>query len=191
MINIGNIEGKVGNNQLAGDVTLNGKFLPAGQVSFDFPDLKLLAGLAGQSASGGISGKVALDNTSDKLGLSLTAKSDSVTFSDITARAINADIAVSDAAALKASGSINVGSVAVAGKTVSDIALTASNAGSSTDFNLSAKYENDPVEIAASVVRGQTMEIDLTKLEGSPMALALSLAEPGRIVVSNLSLIHI
>lgn len=185
MINIGDIEGKVGNNQLAGDVTLNGKFLPAGQVSFDFPDLKLLAGLAGQSASGGISGKVALDNASDKLGLSLTAKSDSVTFSDITARAINADIAVSDAAALKASGSINVGSVAVAGKTVSDIALTASNAGSSTDFNLSAKYENDPVEIAASVVRGQTMEIDLTKLEGSPMALALSLAEPGRIVVSN------
>ena len=184
-IQLKNIAGKVGENTLSGSLALNQSFLPSGGINFSFPNLKLLAGLAGQSASGGISGRIALDNADNKLGVSLNAAGDTITFDTISAKAISADITVADIAALKANGNISVGTITVSGNTISNLALTARNEGSSTTFDLTARYQNDPIEIAASVTRGQTMEIDLTKLEGSPMGLNLNLSEPGKISIAN------
>lgn len=185
LISVAGIRGEVGGNTLSGDITLNARYLPSGKLDFNFPDLKLLAGLAGQDASGSISGNIQLNNANDALAVALQAKSDSVGFGDIRARTINADISVTDIAALKASGSVRVGALALAGKTISNIALTAQNQGDATSFDVSARYENDPVAAAATVRRGDNMEIDLTRLEGTPMALDLRLLEPGRIVISN------
>ncbi|WP_180898634.1 translocation/assembly module TamB domain-containing protein [Martelella soudanensis] len=185
MIEIAGIDGAVGGNTLSGDISLNGKFQPAGGISFDFPDLKLLAGLAGQKADGAIAGRVELDNANDRLGLSIDARSQSVTFSGITARNLDADMTVADIAALKASGKITLGSVAVAGQTVTDITLSASNQDTTTNFDLAARYDGQPVSLEAAVNRGETMEIDLKRLDGSPMGVGLRLLEPGRITIAN------
>lgn len=184
-IEIAGIDGAVGANTLSGDILLNEAFLPAGGISFNFPDLKLLAGLAGQTASGAISGRVELDNANDRLGLSLDAKGGSVTVNGITARNLDADMTISDVAALKASGSVKLGSVAVAGQTVTDIKLTASNEDTTTRFDLAARHDGQPISVQADVKRGNALEISLNRLEGSPMAVALRLMEPARITIAN------
>ncbi len=184
-IEISGIDGAVGGNTLSGDLTLNDSFLPAGGITFDFPDLKLLAGLAGQEASGDISGRIALDNAENRLGLSLNASGDRLSAATVTARNIEADMTLSDLAELKANGKITVGSVSASGQNVSDISLSARNEGTTTSFDLSARYDGQPVNAAAKVTRADTMEIELTRLEGSPMSLALSLAQPARITIAN------
>ena len=184
-IEISGIDGAVGGNTLSGDLTLNDSFLPAGGINFDFPDLKLLAGLAGQEASGDISGRIALDNAENKLGLSLNASGDRLSAATVTARDIEADMTVSDLAELKANGRITVGSVSASGQNISDISLSARNEGTTTSFDLSARYDGQPVNAAAKVTRAETMEIELTRLEGSPMSLALSLAQPARITIAD------
>ncbi|MCD1635094.1 translocation/assembly module TamB [Martelella mediterranea] len=184
-IEIAGIDGAVGKNTLSGDIILNSKFQPAGGISFDFPDLKLLAGLAGQKAEGAISGRVELDNANDRLGLSIDARSDSITTNGVTARNLDADMTVADVAALKASGKITLGSVAVAGQTITDITLSASNQDTTTNFDLAARYDGQPVSLEAAVNRGDTLTVDLKRLEGSPMGLGLRLLEPGRITMAN------
>ncbi|MET3601692.1 translocation/assembly module TamB domain-containing protein [Martelella mangrovi] len=184
-INISGLEGAVGGNTLSGDLTLNESFLPAGGINFDFPDLKLLAGLAGQDASGGISGRIALDNAGNALGLSLDAAGNRLSFSTITAENIDADMTVADLSELKANGKITVGSVSTSGQRVSNIVLSASNEGAQTTFDLSADYDGQPVSTEIRVTRAETMDIEILRLEGSPMSLALKLAEPGRITIAD------
>ncbi|AJY45754.1 translocation/assembly module TamB domain-containing protein [Martelella endophytica] len=184
-IAISGIDGKVGANTLSGDLTLNGEFLPAGGISFDFPDLKLLAGLAGQQASGSLKGRVELDNDGGKLGLSLDASSDRLGFATVSAENLDADVTVADIAELKASGKIAVGTLNASGQSVSNIALTARNDGNSTTFDLAARYQDKPIEAEAVVTRGDTIEIDLQRLSGSPMAVDLRLAQPGHVSIAN------
>ena len=182
---ISGIDGTVGANTFSGDLVLNKAFQPAGGISFDFPDLKLLAGLAGQKAEGAISGRIELDNANDRIGLSIDARGDRLIVNGITANNLDADMTVSDISALKASGKITLGSVTVSGQTLTDITVAARNEGTTTSFDVTARHDGQPVALKADVSRGDTLAITLNQLEGSPMALNLRLLAPARISIAN------
>ncbi len=64
----------IGPNRATGALDLGRDFLPTGKVSFDFPDLSLLAALAGQTVGGDLKGEVAITSSGGKIAADIEAR---------------------------------------------------------------------------------------------------------------------
>ncbi|WP_181409929.1 translocation/assembly module TamB domain-containing protein [Martelella alba] len=185
MINISDIAGKVDGNTLSGAVTLDADYNPKGQITFDLPDLASLAALAGQDASGDLSGNATFDKNKDAISLSVKASSGTLAYGSNSLSKTAIDLTVSDLANLNASGTVTIGSILAAGQSISSLKLEADNAGSRTNLTLGATYDNAPVDLEATVTRGDTLDVDITRLEAAPMALAVKLQKPSHISIDG------
>jgi translocation and assembly module TamB len=56
----------IGKNSISGAINLNAEFLPTGSVTFDLPDLALLAAMAGQTAEGSLKGTADITSADTK-----------------------------------------------------------------------------------------------------------------------------
>jgi translocation and assembly module TamB len=72
-ISVPALKADIGRNTLSGTLALDAQFQPSGQIAFDFPDMALLAALAGQKAEGAIKGTADISSNEGKLDVKVAA----------------------------------------------------------------------------------------------------------------------
>ncbi|MDB5525687.1 MAG: hypothetical protein JWM58_3450 [Rhizobium sp.] len=72
-ISLPSLKATIGPNTLSGAVTLDSRFMPSGRITFDLPDVALLAAMAGQKAEGSVKGTADIASNGGKVDASVVA----------------------------------------------------------------------------------------------------------------------
>lgn len=172
----------IGPNRLTGTLELGPDFLPAGDVSFDFPDLSLLAALAGQTLDGDLKGDITLRSEQGRIAADIDASGSTIRQGNLTISEPKVDLSVTDAAALAAEGDIQASSIISGANRLNGAALSFTRSGSDTDFNLTGSYDNAPVVLRGALEQGaKGLSIDIEELQATPRGLPLSLGAPSSV----------
>ncbi|WFR94940.1 translocation/assembly module TamB domain-containing protein [Rhizobium tumorigenes] len=177
---------EIGDNSLNGWLTLSPGFEPAGSLTFDFPDIGLLAALAGQRAEGNLRGEVKIDNDNGKTSAVINASGSGVRRDDLSIVKPEIGLTISDLKAFAANGSIRAGEIASGTNRLVAPALTFKQQGNRTDFDLKANYDDKPVTASGNVVtgNGQTV-VSLDNFAATPMAIPVKLGAPTKATIAN------
>ncbi|MBB4009234.1 translocation/assembly module TamB domain-containing protein [Allorhizobium taibaishanense] len=176
----------VGDNHLSGALTFSKAFLPSGSLTFDFPDLGLLAALGGQTASGDLKGDIKLDETGGKIAAQIKADGSAIRQGTVTVVKPAIDITTSDLTALALQGTAKADRIATSSATVEQLALNFDRRGTRTDIDLSGRYDNAPLTGKALVQQdGSSIGIALQEFAASPRGIALTLSRPTNITVEG------
>ena len=180
------LKADIGRNHLEGALRVGPALLPEGGVSFDMPDLGLVAALAGQKASGDIKGKIQFTEK-DGIGAARIEAGGSVIARDgITVRQPTVSLDISDIKTLAASGILKTAEVSSGANRLINPVLGFSRDGADTRFDLKANYDGKPLTVAGAVrvADGQTA-IHLEQLAAQPRGIALKLAKAADVTVRD------
>jgi translocation and assembly module TamB len=176
----------IGPNRLTGALNLGPDFLPAGDVSFDFPDISLLAALAGQTIGGDLKGNVSLQSTEGRLSANVEASGSAITQGNLAISEPRVDLRVTDVSALAAEGTIRATSVASGANRLESVALDFTRAGSETEFDLSGQYDNAPVVLRGALSQNPDgLSVAIQQLRAAPRGIALALTNPTSVRIAN------
>lgn len=176
----------IGPNRLNGALDLGRDFLPNGDVSFDFPDLGLLAALAGQTIGGDLKGEVSLTSRDRKLAADVEASGSTITQGTLTITDPRVDLTVSDVAALAAEGTVRAASIASGANRLETVAVDFTRSGSETDFDLSGQYDNAPVVLRGALGQNPDgLAIAVSELRAAPRGIALALSAPTSVRIAD------
>ncbi|KAA0698644.1 translocation/assembly module TamB [Neorhizobium sp. P12A] len=180
------LSAEVGANKLQGKLDLSPAFEPNGSFTFDFPDLGLLAALAGQTAAGDLKGSVDLSSANGKMGVKVNAAGASIKRDTLSITKPNIALTIDDLKAFSANGTVRADEIASGTNRVSGLSLTFTQQGNRTDFNLKASYDNAPVTAAGNVQTGggQTI-VSLDNFAAAPRSIPVRLASPTRIAIKD------
>ncbi len=174
----------VGPNRLDGALELSAQFIPSGNLTFDFPDVGLLAALAGQSAAGDLRGTLALRDNGGRIGADIKATGGKLARDGVTITVPAIDLAIADAGNLAMQGTVRAQRLAQANNGADDIVLTFERSAAETAFDLMARYDGAPVTAKGNVAESGTgLKLALESLSAAPRGVALSLARPARIAI--------
>jgi translocation and assembly module TamB len=169
----------IGPNRLTGALDLGQDFLPTGNVSFDFPDLSLLAALAGQTVGGDLKGDVTIRSQQGQIAADIEASGTTIRQGDLAIAEPRIDLTVSDLAALAAEGTIRAASLASGANRLETVSLDFTRSGTDTDFNLAGRYDDAPVVLRGALSQGtEGIAVAVEELRATPRGIALSLASP-------------
>ena len=183
---IPSLAAEIGTNKLQGKLDLSSSFEPTGALTFDLPDLSLLAALAGQKAEGDLKGSLDIASANGKIGLKVNAAGSGIRRDDLVISKPAVALAVDDLKAFSADGSIRADTIASGANRIADLNLTFAQQGSRTDFDLKSTYDNAPLTTRGSVetAGGQTT-MNLDSFAGAPRTIPVKLASPTRIVIKD------
>ncbi|MFC3161951.1 translocation/assembly module TamB domain-containing protein [Ciceribacter thiooxidans] len=176
----------VGPNRASGSMSFSPQFAPSGELTFDFPDLGLLAALAGQEASGDLRGNVVVRTDGARTSLDVSASGSAASRGAVVVTEPVVNVAIADIQTFAANGSVRARSLKAAGQTLEAPLLSFTRQGSSTAVKLEARYDNAPVIFDGNVAQtpdGLTIEID--RLSATPRGLPLRLSAPATVDVVN------
>ncbi|MBP1845143.1 translocation and assembly module TamB [Rhizobium petrolearium] len=179
------ISAEVGPNKLNGALSFSPDFLPEGQLNFDFPDVSMLAALAAQQAQGDLRGSVTFSNTDGRAGAAIRASGNALRRGSIEIVQPNIDLAIPDIKAIAAEGTVRAGRIGTGSVGVSDINLDVSHSGSRTGFNLTAQYDNAPLNAVGDVQTDGEISVGIESFTASPRNIPVRLAAPTRIAIVN------
>jgi translocation and assembly module TamB len=186
-IRIPQLAARIGDNRLDGSIDLTEAYEPNGTITFDLPDVGLLAAMAGERASGDLSGAATIASRDGRTSLALKAQGSGIKRGDLVITRPQADITVDDLKALAIRGTASVETLAQGQNRVSNLALAfdQKQAGR-TDVRLDATYDNAPLVFRGAIVtEGGRTTVNLATLEAAPRQIALKLAAPSTIVIEN------
>ncbi|WP_284777227.1 translocation/assembly module TamB domain-containing protein [Agrobacterium sp. lyk4-40-TYG-31] len=176
---------KVGRNVLTGQLQFTPEFLPTGRLSFDFPDVSLLAALAAQQASGDIKGNVALSNADGKIAATIRASGTRIGQGTTAVSKFVADLKVDDLLSLAANGKVTAETINAGAASISGMNLDIDHAGTATTFDLNARYYNAPLVLKGSADTGTgALAVKIDALSATPLGIAVKLAQPTTIAVN-------
>ncbi|MDK4704285.1 translocation/assembly module TamB [Rhizobium sp. CNPSo 4062] len=183
---IPSLAAEIGTNKLQGKLDLSPSFEPTGALTFDLPDLSLLAALAGQKAEGDLKGSLDIASTNGKIGLKVNANGNGIRRDDLVIGKPAVALAVDDLRAFSANGSIRADTIASGANRIAELNLTFTQQGSRTDFDLKSAYDNAPLTTHGSVetAGGQTT-VNLDSFAGAPRTIPVKLASPTKIVIKD------
>ena len=183
---IPSLAAEIGTNKLQGKLDLSPSFEPTGALTFDLPDLSLLAALAGQKAEGDLKGSLDIASANGKTGLKVNANGNGIRRDDLVISKPAVALAVDDLKAFSANGSIRADTIASGANRIADLNLTFTQQGSRTDFDLKSAYDNAPLTTRGSVdtAGGQTT-VNLDSFAGAPRTIPVKLASPTKIVIKD------
>ncbi|MFB2566811.1 translocation/assembly module TamB domain-containing protein [Rhizobium sp. IMFF44] len=183
---IPSLAAEIGTNKLQGKLDLSPSFEPTGALTFDLPDLSLLAALAGQKAEGDLKGSLDIASTNGKIGLKVNANGNGIRRDDLIISKPAVALAVDDLKAFSANGSIRADTIASGANRIAELNLTFTQQGSHTDFDLKSAYDNAPLTTHGSVetAGGQTT-VNLDSFAGAPRTIPVKLASPTKIVIKD------
>ncbi|MBB3570426.1 translocation/assembly module TamB domain-containing protein [Rhizobium sp. BK491] len=183
---IPSLAAEIGTNKLQGKLDLSPSFEPTGALTFDLPDLSLLAALAGQKAEGDLKGSLDIASANGKTGLKVNANGNGIRRDDLVISKPAVALAVDDLKAFSANGSIRADTIASGANRIADLNLTFTQQGSRTNFDLKSAYDNAPLTTLGSVetAGGQTT-INLDSFAGAPRTIPVKLASPTKIVIKD------
>lgn len=176
----------VGSNRLTGNLEFSPSLEPTGALTFDFPDISLLAALGGQKAEGDLKGSLAVGNDGGKIGLKLLATGGSIRRDTLAIVKPDIDVTVSDASALAANGTIKAESLSAGTNQLAGLSLGFVKQQNHTDFDLGAAYDGNPVLAAGNVeAAGGVIDLNLDRFSASPRNIPVELAAPTKVTVGN------
>ncbi|WP_043614775.1 translocation/assembly module TamB domain-containing protein [Ensifer sp. ZNC0028] len=180
------LEARIGENKLTGAISFTPDFKPDGTVSFDLPDLGLLAAMAGQKASGDLNGSAAIKTANGITSVVVKAGGSGIKRDQLTISKPTADITIADLAALAIKGSIRAETVAQGENRVSGLAVDFEQQAGRTGFSVDGKYDGGPLTVKGDLAsaKGRT-EIRLASFGATPKGIALKLAQPTVIAIEN------
>ncbi|MFB9947861.1 translocation/assembly module TamB domain-containing protein [Rhizobium puerariae] len=179
------ISAEVGPNKLNGALSFSPDFLPEGQVTFDFPDVSLLAALAAQQAQGDLRGTVILSNTDGKAGAVIRASGNALRRGSVEIAQPNVDLAIPDIRAIAAEGTVRAARIGAGSVGIDDINLGVSLDGGRTDFDLTAQYDNAPLKAVGDIQTGADLSVGIESFSAAPRNIPIRLAAPTRIAIAN------
>ncbi|MDJ1635011.1 translocation/assembly module TamB domain-containing protein [Rhizobium rhizogenes] len=177
---------EIGPNKLQGKLDFSPSFEPTGALTFDLPDLSLIAALAGQKAAGDLKGTLDLSNANGKIGLKVDATGGGIRRDDLVIDKPVIALAVDDLKSFSANGSIRAGAIASGANRIADLGLTFTQQGSRTVFDLKSSYDNAPLTASGNVetAGGQTV-VSLDNFAGAPRTIPVKLASPTKITIKD------
>lgn len=176
----------VGSNRLDGAIAFSPAFLPSGNLTFDFPDIGLLAAFAGQTASGDLKGTLALQENNGKLSAQVVAAGEGIQRDTLAIAKPDIRLSISDLAAFAVEGTVAATEVKSGANRVEAPKLAFTRQGASTAFDLNARYDAAPLVVAGSVTQNAGgLDIALDKASAAPTGIALKLARPAALRLSE------
>ncbi|ODR90779.1 translocation/assembly module TamB domain-containing protein [Sinorhizobium alkalisoli] len=180
------LEATIGDNRVTGALDLTQDFRPQGTINFSLPDLGLIAAMAGQQASGDLSGSAAVRTADGTTSVSLNASGSAIKRGALTIAKPFVDISIADVSELAIRGSAKAESVMQGENRVTDVNLTFDQQGERTGFAVDGRYDGSPLTAKGDLARaGDRTEIRLTSFTAAPRNIPLSLAEPAVITIEN------
>jgi autotransporter translocation and assembly factor TamB len=148
--------------RLGGALTVGADELVAGELSFGAANLDDLSPLALTKISGALQAKVNASAAEGKQAVAVTASSDRLAFGANQAEGVKVDLKIGDLWGARAiSGVARIGRAEVAGQSISDVKLTAADAGESSDLDLSGTARGLAVNAHGSLTGGSPIRFDL------------------------------
>lgn len=183
---IPSLAAEIGTNKLQGKLDLSPSFEPTGALTFDLPDLSLLAALAGQKAEGDLKGSLDIASANGKIGLKVNANGNGIRRDDLVISKPAVALSVDDLKAFSANGSIRAATIASGSNRIADLGLTFTQQGSRTDFDLKSTYDNAPLTANGNVeTSGGQTTVSLDTFAGAPRTIPVKLASPTKIVIKD------
>ena len=179
------ISAEIGPNRLSGALSFSPAFVPEGQLTFDFPDVSLLAALAAQQAKRDLHGTVLFSNTDGQAGAAVKASGQVLSRGSMEITQPDIDLAVPNLRALAAEGTVRAARLAVGSQMIEGIDLGVRHAGSETTFDLVARYDNAPLTAAGNLQTGANTSVGIDSFSASPRGIPVRLSEPTRIDIAD------
>lgn len=185
-ISIPALTADVGGNRLAGKLTLSPSMTPAGALTFDFPDISLLAALGGQKAEGDLKGSIDITGDDGKIALKIAANGSGIRRDTLTILKPTVDITVSDLMAFAANGTVRADEFGFGTNKLTGIALDFVQEQTRTDFKLDAGYDGNPLQAAGNVQSaGGMIDLSLDRFMAKPRNIPVELASPAKVNITN------
>ncbi|OQP87044.1 hypothetical protein BTR14_08730 [Rhizobium rhizosphaerae] len=176
----------VGPNRIDGALAFISEFHPSGRLTFTLPDISLLAALAGQQASGDLSGAADIATKDGITSLVLKADGSGLKRGDLLIERPVVDLTVSDLSKLAINGKLQVATLAQGENRVSGLAADFDRSGDTTRFAVNGRYDDAPLVLRGTVAAaGDRLTINLAELRAAPRRIALNLAAPTAIRIEN------
>jgi translocation and assembly module TamB len=179
------ITAEIGPNKLNGALTFSPSFIPSGQINFDFPDVSLLAALAAQQAQGDIRGSVTFTNADSKTAAVVKATGSALRRGGIEVLKPDIDLTIPDLRVIAAEGAIRSSRIGTGTVGLDDIVLGVTHGGTTTAFDLAARYDNAPLTTTGSLETGGGLAVGVNTFDASPRNIPIKLAAPTRIAIAN------
>lgn len=180
------IVANVGNNRVSGHVELSNNFAPTGALTFDLPDIGLLAALGGQKAEGDLKGSLAIVDDAGRIALKIAATGSGLRRDALAIVKPDIDIAVSDFMAFAATGSIKAEQLAAGTNKVERLTLNFTQHRNRTNFNLDATHDGHPLVAAGGVeTNAGTTLVQLERFSAKPHDIPVDLSAPSELSITG------
>ncbi|WLR92083.1 translocation/assembly module TamB domain-containing protein [Shinella zoogloeoides] len=180
------LEAEIGPNTLKGSLALASNFMPDGTIRFNFPDLGLLAAMAGQQAAGNLSGQLEIATTGGKTSATVQASGSAIRRDTVSITKPAVDLSIADLATAAITGTVRAERVAAGENRVDALKLDFSREGQATSFDLTGRLDGAPLVTKGKVLqRDGGLDVALQTVEAAPRRIALKLAKPTTIGVAN------
>ncbi|WP_234189600.1 translocation/assembly module TamB domain-containing protein [Shinella sp. NM-101] len=181
------LEAEIGANTLKGSLALAPNFMPDGTIRFDFPDLGLLAAMAGQQAAGDLAGQVEIATGNGKTSATVQASGSAIRYDAVSIAKPAVDLAITDLSTAAVTGTVRAERITSGENRVEALKLDFSREGQATNFDLTGRLDGAPLVTKGKVLqRGDGgLDVALQSFEAAPRRIALKLAKPATIGVAN------
>lgn len=177
----------LGKNRISGDLALDEKFVPAGTIAIDLPDIGPLAALALQKAAGDVRGTIVFTKKGDAPQVAVRVNTAMLTRGDLQAKAVSIDALVANyLAAPVISGKIQADTVTSGGTVISGINVDLKRDGDWTGFSGGATVKGIPAKAAGRVkVAGGATTIELASGQATVQGIKAAIAQASTISIAN------
>ncbi|MGX5722786.1 translocation/assembly module TamB domain-containing protein [Shinella zoogloeoides] len=180
------LEAEIGPNTLKGSLALAPNFMPDGTIRFDFPDLGLLAAMAGQQAAGDLSGQVEIATGNGRTSATVQASGTSIRRDAVSITKPAVDLSVTDLATAAITGTVRAEQVASGENKLEALKLAFTREGQATNFDLTGRLDGAPLLTRGKVLQREGgLDVALQAFEAAPRRIAVKLAKPTTIGVTN------
>ena len=185
---ISGLQIRQGPNAITGDIRLTDAFAPVGTLDVKISDVGPLAALAGQQASGDVTGTVDFSVDQDGTpiaGMDLTSNAVAVAGNTLQNAAI--DVRLIDYLGMPmAEGTVTAGTIGAGPVTVSSLDVSLSKDGQYNGFAANARVDGVPVALAgrAQFMPNRTL-VELQKLTADIPDAQVSLQRPATVTIEN------
>ena len=172
--------------RLDGNIAINRDQLADGDLSFSASNLDDLSPLVLMKMSGALQAKVSASAADGKQAVAINANSDRMSVGANKLEGLKVDLEIGDLwGARSVSGLARLGRAEVAGQSVSDIKLTATGQGDSSDLDFSGSGRGLAFKAGGRLRGGSPIRLDLARFTAQGAGRTIALASPATLSYSK------
>ncbi|NKL62678.1 translocation/assembly module TamB domain-containing protein [Rhizobium leguminosarum] len=185
-ISIPALTADIGGNRLTGNAEFSPTLELTAALTFDFPNVGLLAALGGQRAEGDLKGSLGVSSDSGKIALKLLATGGSIRRDTLAIVKPDIDVTISDLKAVAANGTVKAEEVSAGTNKLAGLSLRFAKQQNHTDFDLDAAYDGNPVLAAGNVEAADgAIHLNLDRFSASPRNIPIELTAPTQVAIGG------